>query len=494
MAKFCVLFFPKKKMLGQLIATIPIILEFLGVLDLYFRSNQQDVHNLLQICKTWRNYLIPYIIPKLQFCTMCKLCPNVLPFVRHLIDVTYLSTPDWFHKIAPQINTLSLTYPHAHLNSFVNLQSIQTSKSIHHTCFKHNTVIENHLSFSFPKTLKIIRIGSHNLQFSDSMFTNLPNQLEKLSFPRFFNSPISNLPASLISLTLGQEFNQSFILPPNLQILFFGNKFNQPIELVPSLKYLYFGSDFNQPINIPNGLKSLHVSKNYHHNILFPTTLTSLYFNSGFVSPNLQSLPKLKRLHLGSTYNHTWQFIDHQKSNILSRIILPQALKHMTIFNNHFNAPIGLLPNGLQSLKLSWTMFNRPLGNLPNSLQVLQLGNNFNHPLGNLPNSLQVLLLGNEFNHPLGNLPNSLEVLQLGNNFNHPLGNLPNLLKELTLGKDFQCQIVNIPPSLETFSVGSLFVSQMEDLLPSTNVKIYSKGKLITRRVITRSMSKRQKI
>jgi hypothetical protein len=458
--------------LPQLIATLPIILEFLGDFDLYFVSNQKDVHKLLQISKTWRNYLIPYIIPKLQFCTMCKLSVNVLEFVRHLIDVTQLFVPDWLSKIAGNIKTLTLTYPCANLDGFVNLDKISVSKSSHHTCFVYNGNIceyncfdKNNKLFTFPKKLKHILFECSYFVFPDSIFSNLPNSLKTLSVPHSFNSPLTNLPSTLYRLTLSKNFNQPLILPPKLRILYFGGKFNQPITLVPSLRFLRFGEDFNQPIKLLNGLKRLHLPRNYTHDVLFPTTLTSLCFRGGHVSPNFNHLTNLKHLYLSETFGHTWTS-------------LPQTLEKLDIFDFDFNLPLGCLSNRLKKLCLSYTGFNHSLGILPSTLQVLELGDKFDHPLGILPNTLQVLKLGNDFNHPLGKLPNSLQKLQFGNKF--------------------QCMITNLPKSLNKLIVGKLFVSQMELLLPCIlpiHLQIYSNGKIVIRsRVVTRSMNKRQKI
>jgi hypothetical protein len=469
--------------LAQLIGMIPILLEFVGKFDLYFISNQKDVHNLLQICKKWREYLILYIIPKLQFCTMCNIHTNVLPCVRHLIDVTYYSTPDWFHLIAPKIKTLTLTYPKENLDEFTNLEKVQISKSIHHTCFSQDCLTQNHLSFTLPNKLKSIRLQSLYFQFPNCMFMNLPASLEILSLPHNFNYPLTNLPLSLRSLIVGKDFNQILILPLKLKFLYLGKNFNQPIELVSSLRSLIFGSHFNQPIRILNGVKDLGIPENYTHALTLPSSLSSMRFLSGHISPNFTQTPNLKRLCLGKTFNHTWK-------------LLPQQLRKIDIYDYTFNLPLGCLPNCLQSLKLNSVHFNYPMGILPDSLQILKLGDGFNHCLGTLPNSLEYLKLGNGFNHCLGTLPNSLEYLEMGNSFNHPLGVLPDSLRELQLGTRFEHRIVNVPIHMEKLSVRSLFISQMEVLLPhSPYLKIYSYEKLISRSyVVTRSMSKRQKL
>jgi hypothetical protein len=483
---------------------IPILLEFVGKLDSYFISNQKDVHKLLQICKKWREYLIPYIIPKLQFCTMCNIHANVLPFVRHLIDVTYLSTPVWFHVIAPQIKTLTLTYPKENMDGFINLEKIVVSKSIHHTCFPWGYKIKTHILFTLlPRKLKSIRFQSQDLQFPDCMFINLPSSLEILSLPCSFNSPLTNLPVSLKSLKIGKDFNQTLIIPPRLKFLQLGEKFNQPIKLVSSLRSIIFGSHFNQPIENLNGVRYLSLPKNYTHKVDLPISLSSMSFMTGHISPDFTQIPNMKRLYLGKTFNHTWK-------------LLPQKLQKLDIYDFTFNLPLGCLPNCLQLLKLNSVYFNYPMGMLPDSLQILKLGDGFNHCLGTLPNSLEYLEMGNSFNHPLGVLPNSLEYLEMGYSFNHPLGVLPNSLeyleignsfnhclgvlpdslRKLQLGTRFEHQILNVPNRMEKLSVMPLFISQMEVLLPHCPyLKIYSCGKLISRSyVVTRSMSKRQKL
>jgi hypothetical protein len=431
----------------QLIASVPTILLYLGRFKLYFQTNQHEIQNLLQICKKWRHYLIPHIIPKLQFCTMCKIGSEITRFVTHLIDVTYLSVPDWFDKIAPQIKTLNLVYPNTNVDAFINVVHIESCTSSLHTCFLL-TLDCKMLAWTLPKTVKSIQLDYTYLRFCDDMFLNLPDELEILHLPQHFNSPLTNLPNSLKKIEMGQHFNQLLILPAALKHLRLGHDFNQPIDLVDSLKYLKLENRFNQYLILPKHLKTLYIGQDYAHELLLPTSLKELWISTEYVFPDLEHLSQLTKLYICEDV----KIPKH----------LPKTLLTLAIFSFGFNRPIETLPTHLTHLEI-WSEY-------------------FNQPLGNLPKTLQILYLGNAFNHPLGDLPESLQKLQFGFHFNHCLGMLPSGLKHLTLGSKYQCCIENIPIGLETLYIESLFFSQIDILLPTpipSNLKIYVDGKLV---------------
>ena len=141
-----------------------------------------------------------------------------------------------------------------------------------------------------------------------------------------------HLPESLVSLTFGDEFNQSLegvILPNNLQILTFGRDFNQSLEgvsLPHSLRNLTFGRYFNQSLE--------HVT--------LPRSLQNLTFGEYF-NQNLEhvTLPD-------SLQNLTFEFRFNQS---LKGMTLPESLQNLT-FGHDFNKSLeGLtLPHSLQNL------------------------------------------------------------------------------------------------------------------------------------------------
>ena len=84
--------------------------------------------------------------------------------------------------------------------------------------------------------------------------------LRHLTFGKYFNLLIDDLPLSLTHLTLREQFNKRVDhLPSNLTHLIFGDWFNQPVNHLPqSLIYLEFGNLFNKKVkNLPSNLHTL---------------------------------------------------------------------------------------------------------------------------------------------------------------------------------------------------------------------------------------------
>ena len=186
-----------------------------------------------------------------------------------------------------------------------------------------------------------------------------------------------HLPKSLISLTFGDNFNESLegvTLPNNLESLTFGlgSHFNQSLERVTlpdSLQNLTFGSKFKRSLEY----------------VTLPHSLQNLTF--------------------GSNFNQS-----------LEDVILPHSLQNLA-FKGRWNQSLErvTLPNSLQQLFLR--DFNQSLEGvtLPNSLQTLFLGRDFNQSLEGvtLPHSLQNLTFGMQFNQSLEGVtwPNNLQSL-----------------------------------------------------------------------------------
>lgn len=148
----------------------------------------------------------------------------------------------------------------------------------------------------------------------------LPVGLEDLYFVcsfRYFDVDWVSFPSSLLSLSFGENFDQSIdtvAWPPCLQRLTFGWEFNQSIDGVqwPSgLKKLTFGQSFDQPIESvswPLGLEDLTFGGRFHqpiHNASFPPGLRRLTFGWRF-NHSIASVawpPALHRLMFGSLFN-----------------------------------------------------------------------------------------------------------------------------------------------------------------------------------------------
>ena len=99
---------------------------------------------------------------------------------------------------------------------------------------------------------------------------------------------------------------------------------------------------------------------------------------------------------------------------------LPHGLRFLQ-FNESYNQPL-------------------QVGSIPDTVEVLQFGGHFNQPLevGHLPASLTHLVFGARYNRSLspGVLPARLKRLHLGGGYNHPItpGTLPVELQRLSFG------------------------------------------------------------
>lgn len=104
-----------------------------------------------------------------------------------------------------------------------------------------------------------------------------PDGLRALSFGWRYNHPLYRpLPASLVSLDLGNAFNrhiEGFTWPPRLSSLRFGDAFNRQVELATwptTLRELTFGASFNQPIRSvrwPPALEVLQLGDGFNHSL-----------------------------------------------------------------------------------------------------------------------------------------------------------------------------------------------------------------------------------
>ncbi|GAM25070.1 hypothetical protein SAMD00019534_082450, partial [Acytostelium subglobosum LB1] len=124
---------------------------------------------------------------------------------------------------------------------------------------------------SLPETLKELHMGQHfNNRIKPGMF---PSSVTSLTFGGMFNNAIEPgaLPVSLSTLTFGYQFNQPItpgnILPDNLKKLELGSHFNQPITPLPSsLVELTLGQNFAQSytsVRLPDSLTTLNVYYTY---------------------------------------------------------------------------------------------------------------------------------------------------------------------------------------------------------------------------------------
>lgn len=187
-----------------------------------------------------------------------------------------------------------------------------TYKGIKKYCYKitvyHEKTIENNkINFiikkiflydkipdlSFVNKLTHLSFGKYFNQNID----NLPQSLTHLTFDTCFDQKIDNLPKSLIYLELGQFFDQNCDnLPENLIHLNFKNsRFKRKINNLPkSLTHLTCGREFNQKIeNWPPFLTHLKFTSEYTQKLEnLPISLISLIVFRTY--PYLDDLKKLR--------------------------------------------------------------------------------------------------------------------------------------------------------------------------------------------------------
>jgi hypothetical protein len=266
-------------LLYQIIANIPIILDFLDEKEKKEQYDEnfcvsdiknKDLRNLLQ-CNF---YLTRFIVPKLWF--TCDFFsgrflygPYTTPYIKNIIIKVHMFKEFKnisLQNIATQITKMKIYSQRDDLDFtiFSNLKeiSLNNAQAFH----------------KFPKTIQKIvyfrsSIPMFTLNWSCSINTMLfPCNLTSLTLPDSFDSVIMES-ESLTKLDVGYSFNQSLPFFPNLIKLILGDKFDQCLTLSASLTSLSFGKKFNQPIQIPPNLTSLNMGESFNQIIYLPITL-----------------------------------------------------------------------------------------------------------------------------------------------------------------------------------------------------------------------------
>lgn len=323
---------------------------------------------------------------------LAYLLPNSFEKIVDCRDLTSFMLVN--REINELVKSLIISLDVIRLSCLKNL-SKEDFKKVRRVLIDNNRSFNKHNQFRLLINLKEIILADG---FNQIIVTGvLPASLITLKFGRDFNKPLAVgvLPGSL------DPHNASTQQRSGLTNLKFGKKFNQLLTvgvLSASLTNLEFGRSFDQPLAMG----------------VLPISLTTLKFGRNFS----------KSLAIG---------------------VLPDRLTSLR-FGRNFNQPllIGVLPISLTSLELG-TNFNQPLavGELPDDLTSLIFGFWFNQPLplGVLPANLLNLTFGFDFNQyfPVGALPTSLVTLKFGNHFNQPIhpGTLPANLKNITFGMCF---------------------------------------------------------
>lgn len=222
----------------------------------------------------------------------------------------------------------------------------------------------------FPESVQTVHLGNY---FRSEVTSELGWRITRLSFGKFFNQKVDDLPPTLTHLKFGDKFKQKVDhLPSGLTHLQFGRKFNRKVNRLPnSLLVLRFGAGYNR---ITDSL---------------PSSLTDLEF--------------------GFCFN---QCVDN----------LPQSLINLTL-GDWFNQTVDYLPESLETLKFG-SEFHRRVDHLPSRLTKLTFGYVFDKTVDHLPESLEFVKFGCFFTRPLLSLPKSVKTLILDDGYDGPINNL----------------------------------------------------------------------
>ena len=314
-----------------------------------------------------------------------------------------------------------------------------------------------------PQSLMTLTLGG---DFNQSLEHVLPQNLQELSLGDKFDKSLQHVafPCSLRILTFGRNFNQSLehvVWPKSLEKLTFGQKFNQSLEGVTwpnALQYLMFGDDFDQSLEAlvwPSGLLSLTLGDKFDGRLSHVAELAQLE-NSLCTASSVHSLENVLPNSLQClTFGRNFASLEN---------VVPANLRSLTLpgFNRSLKVPA--LPS-LQRLEFGHTT-NCSLENMvwPQGLKNLTLGPRC-QSLDNvaLPDNLQSLTLPGNFNHSLEGvtLPTGLLALAFGDSFNQSLEHVvwPKGLKDLTFGQNFNQTLkgFTLPPSLQSLRFGYHF-------------------------------------
>ncbi len=173
---------------------------------------------------------------------------------------------------------------------------------------------------TLPVTLTYFTIGDEDhREYNHPISGRLPDGLEvlDLSLLEDWDYPVDGLPVGLEEFIASEAFNhpiEPLAVLPNLISLHLGDRFNQPITRLPNLKYLVFGEDFthNIPREVyPESLRKIRFSKKFQHDLSeVADTVTHIRLDSSY-SCRITRLPvDLKFILVSSSYPYLQELID----------------------------------------------------------------------------------------------------------------------------------------------------------------------------------------
>ncbi|EGC34257.1 hypothetical protein DICPUDRAFT_153570 [Dictyostelium purpureum] len=323
-------------------------------------------------------------------------------------------------------------------------------------------------------------IFSNTSQFNQHIDTSiLPNTITKLNFGCGFYQPLTpnSIPPSVTELSLGGSPNTIFgdywSINANLPTLLGTNMISKyivtPNCLPKSINALQLNpSFFIKKGSIPNSVYELQ-GCNFKFVQFIPQSVHKLKLNNDFNRPfKMGELPShLLTLDLGGDYDQP----------ITTKTFLNNPSLTKLKLSTHFKStiqPFSLPP--LKKLYLGFSYNNPQPFNIPQTLTYLDLGNEMNQPLHNFhmdtAASLKYLKLGSKFNQTIipCSLPLQLILLELGTDFSQPIDTnwLPPNLKALIIqGSNTTIDEFPLSPLLEYIIIpnnNNKFINSLYDL------------------------------
>jgi hypothetical protein len=141
--------------------------------------------------------------------------------------------------------------------------------------------------------------------------TPLPSSLTHITFDNYFNGTLEHLPPSITFIKAGDSFDSDICYLPKLKYLIFGKFFDKPVSnLPPTLVHLTINSiAFDQSVSrLPSSLTHLSIASAAFNNRVsrLPGTLTHLFIACGVFRRPVNNLPpSLTHLSIRSRlFNH----------------------------------------------------------------------------------------------------------------------------------------------------------------------------------------------
>lgn len=353
--------------------------------------------------------------------------------ITKLILYNRSESPVPYSSLFPNLKILKVTDPHILID--------EISTSVEHLTATSVTRQSN----NYPDGCKFIRITYDKSKMKDEdkqvkVPSTISCNLRTLSLDPTFNFPINFINTQLTAIILTSQFNHPIdnLLPSSLLSLSLGDNFNQSINHLPNkLERLFIGNKFNKSLdNIPDTIEHLVIGWRAYlfgkDSIIWPSNIV---FRNDVTDSNGDNIKE-------NSYDG---------KNPQYRL------------GCDFNQPITRLPSGLKTLYIS-NNFSASLCTLPQSLTHIHMGHSFNDRIEYWPSNIQYIFLGNSYEHIITNLPPSLQTLSnvCINRSNRSI-NLPKHSNISYLNIYDILHITHLPQSITCLKLASPVVVPLKD-------------------------------